>query len=200
MGINWDEDAQKLVGDVNTERVAPLVSAYTPVPGGCRRRNYSNSCSSCCCCSSENACIRVKGKVAPWQQRITIKSLTKSVKPQSLSFACYWRRSEREGLLDTPDRVARACVELFGGMQEDPAAHLRKQFHEEGNKEMVIVRDIPFSSTCEHHILPFVGKAYLLYPAEWPHYRPFKIARCVSGYSRRLQVQGALQARLLTLW
>ena len=70
---------------------------------------------------------------------------------------------EREGLLDTPDRVARACVELFGGMQEDPAAHLRKQFHEEGNKEMVIVRDIPFSSTCEHHILPFVGKAHVCY-------------------------------------
>ena len=69
----------------------------------------------------------------------------------------------REGLLETPDRVARACAELFSGMQEDPAAHLRKQFFEEGNHEMVIVRDIPFSSTCEHHILPFVGKAHVCY-------------------------------------
>lgn len=104
---------------------------------------------------------------------------------------------EREGLLDTPDRVARACVELFGGMQENPAAHLRKQFHEEGNKEMVIVRDIPFSSTCEHHILPFVGKAHVCYIPQYGRITGLsKIARCVSGYSRRLQVQERLTGQI----
>ncbi|HIY50959.1 MAG TPA: GTP cyclohydrolase I, partial [Candidatus Olsenella avicola] len=66
---------------------------------------------------------------------------------------------DREGLLGTPDRVARACEEILGGTQEDPGAHLRKQFHEPGNQEMVIVKDIPFSSLCEHHILPFTGRA-----------------------------------------
>ena len=76
---------------------------------------------------------------------------------------------DREGLQGTPDRVARACEEIFGGMQEDPGAHLRKQFHEPGNEEMVIVRDIPFSSMCEHHLLPFVGKAHVCYiPRDGP--------------------------------
>ncbi len=99
----------------------------------------------------------------------------------------------REGLLETPDRVARACAELFSGMQEDPAAHLRKQFFEEGNHEMVIVRDIPFSSTCEHHILPFVGKAHVCYIPKGGRITGLsKIARCVMGYSRRLQVQERL--------
>lgn len=70
---------------------------------------------------------------------------------------------DREGLQGTPDRVARACEEIFGGMQEDPGIYLRKQFHEPGNEEMVIVRDIPFSSMCEHHLLPFVGKAHVCY-------------------------------------
>ncbi len=67
----------------------------------------------------------------------------------------------REGLLETPGRVARACEEIFGGMQEDPSLHLLKQFNEPGNDNMVIVRDIPFNSTCEHHLLPFTGKAHI---------------------------------------
>lgn len=61
---------------------------------------------------------------------------------------------DREGLLGTPDRVARAYEELLSGMEEDPAHHLLKQFHEQDNQEMVLVRDIPFSSMCEHHMLP----------------------------------------------
>ena len=100
---------------------------------------------------------------------------------------------DREGLLDTPDRVARACEELFGGLHEDPGAVLRKQFHEGQNEEMVIVHDIPFHSMCEHHLLPFVGKAHVAYiPRKGRITGLSKIARCVSGYAARPQVQERL--------
>jgi len=104
---------------------------------------------------------------------------------------------DREGLEGTPDRVARACEEIFGGMQEDPGAHLRKQFHEPGNEEMVIVKDIPFSSMCEHHLLPFVGKAHVCYiPRDGRITGLSKIARCVSGYARRPQLQERLTSQI----
>lgn len=104
---------------------------------------------------------------------------------------------DREGLLDTPDRVARACEEIFGGMQEDPSAHLLKQFHEPGNENMVIVRDIPFSSMCEHHLLPFTGKAHVCYlPRDGRITGLSKVARCVSGYARRPQLQERLTQQI----
>ena len=104
---------------------------------------------------------------------------------------------DREGLQGTPDRVARACEEIFGGMQEDPGAHLRKQFHEPGNEEMVIVRDIPFSSMCEHHLLPFVGKAHVCYIPRDGHVTGLsKISRCVNGYAKRPQLQERLTAQI----
>ena len=100
---------------------------------------------------------------------------------------------DREGLLGTPDRVARACEEIFGGMQEDPSLHLLKQFHEPGNENMVIVRDIPFNSMCEHHLLPFTGRAHICYlPSEGKLTGLSKLARCVSGYARRPQLQERL--------
>ena len=104
---------------------------------------------------------------------------------------------DREGLLDTPSRVARACREVFSGMWEDPSAHLLKQFHEDGHEEMVIVRDIPFNSMCEHHMLPFVGKAHVAYiPKEGRITGLSKIARCVEGYAHRLQVQERLTSQI----
>ncbi len=104
---------------------------------------------------------------------------------------------DREGLQGTPDRVARACEEIFGGMYEDPGAHLRKQFHEPGNEEMVIVRDIPFSSMCEHHLLPFVGKAHVCYIPRDGHVTGLsKISRCVNGYAHRPQLQERLTAQI----
>ena len=100
---------------------------------------------------------------------------------------------DREGLLGTPDRVARACEEIFGGMQEDPSAHLLRQFSEPGNENMVIVKDIPFSSMCEHHLLPFTGKAHVCYlPRDGRITGLSKIARCVTGYAHRPQVQERL--------
>lgn len=104
---------------------------------------------------------------------------------------------DRPGLLETPDRVARAAQEVLGGYDEDPSLHLRKQFHENDNEEMVIVRDIPFSSLCEHHILPFTGKAHVAYiPHEGRITGLSKIARCVNGYARRLQLQERLTAQI----
>ena len=100
---------------------------------------------------------------------------------------------DREGLLETPDRVARACEEIFGGMQEDPGVHLLKQFNEPGNEDMVIVKDIPFSSMCEHHLLPFTGLAHVCYlPNDGKITGLSKIARCVSGFARRPQLQERL--------
>ncbi|MBR2684212.1 MAG: GTP cyclohydrolase I FolE [Atopobiaceae bacterium] len=104
---------------------------------------------------------------------------------------------DREGLLGTPDRVARACEEIFGGMQEDPSVHLLRQFHEPGNENMVIVRDIPFNSMCEHHLLPFTGKAHICYlPRDGRITGLSKLARCVSGYARRPQFQERLTQQI----
>lgn len=104
---------------------------------------------------------------------------------------------DREGLQGTPDRVARACEEIFGGLGEDPGVHLRKQFHEPGNEEMVVVRDIPFSSMCEHHLLPFVGRAHVCYIPRDGHVTGLsKIARCVNGYAKRAQLQERLTAQV----
>ena len=100
---------------------------------------------------------------------------------------------DREGLIDTPDRVARACEEIFGGMQEDPGEHLMKQFNEPGNEDMVIVKDIPFASMCEHHLLPFTGRAHICYlPKDGRITGLSKLARCVSGFARRPQLQERL--------
>ena len=104
---------------------------------------------------------------------------------------------DREGLLGTPDRVARACEEIFGGLQEDPSVHLLRQFDEPGNENMVIVKDIPFSSMCEHHLLPFTGKAHICYlPKDGRITGLSKLARCVVGYAHRPQVQERLTQQI----
>ena len=104
---------------------------------------------------------------------------------------------DREGLLETPSRVARACTEIFAGMQEDPSSHLTKQFHEADHEEMVIVRDIPFTSMCEHHSLPFTGRAHVAYiPRKGRITGLSKLARCVEGYARRPQVQERMTSQI----
>ena len=104
---------------------------------------------------------------------------------------------DRPGLADTPDRVARAAAEIFGGYDEDPADHLKRQFDEGDNEEMVIVRDIPVSSMCEHHILPFTGKAHVAYiPRAGRITGLSKIARCVSGFAHRMQLQERLTSQI----
>ena len=103
----------------------------------------------------------------------------------------------REGLLETPARVARAYGELLAGYGEDPGAHLERQF-EVNHDEMVVVSDIPFSSLCEHHLLPFIGKAHLAYipGASGRVCGLSKLARVVDGYAKRLQVQERLTVQI----
>ena len=104
---------------------------------------------------------------------------------------------EREGLLDTPDRVARAWREYARGYEEDPARHLSRTFDEVGGyDEIVLLRDIPFQSHCEHHLAPIIGKASIAYlPAERV-VGISKLARVLHGFARRLQVQERLTAQV----
>lgn len=98
----------------------------------------------------------------------------------------------RSGLLETPRRVANMYEEMFSGLTEDPKQHL-KFFDEKSNDEMVIVRDIPFASMCEHHLLPFVGKAHIAYiPNENKIIGLSKIARIVDNFAKKPQVQERL--------
>jgi GTP cyclohydrolase I len=97
---------------------------------------------------------------------------------------------ERDGLVATPRRVAAMYEELFSGLHDDPARHLEVTFSAE-HDEMVMVRDIPFASLCEHHLVPFLGRAHVAYiPAEDGRITGLsKLARLVDGFARRLQVQ-----------
>ncbi len=95
---------------------------------------------------------------------------------------------DREGLRDTPRRVARMYAELFSGLHEDPRVHLQRFFTEKYD-EIVLVRDISFESICEHHLMPFVGKAHIGYLPNGRVIGLSKLARVVEGVARRPQVQ-----------
>ncbi|MET0363731.1 MAG: GTP cyclohydrolase I FolE [Sphingobium sp.] len=104
---------------------------------------------------------------------------------------------QREGLLDTPKRVARAWREYCEGYQEDPAYHLSRIFHEVGGyDEIVLLKDIPFQSHCEHHMAPITGVAHIAYlPGDYV-VGISKLARVLHAYARRLQVQERLTAEV----
>lgn len=102
---------------------------------------------------------------------------------------------DREGLIDTPDRIARMYEEIYGGMEEDAAFHLQKTFSAE-YREMVLEKDITFYSTCEHHLLPFYGKAHIAYLPDGKVAGLSKLARVVEVYARRLQIQEQLTGQI----
>ena len=104
---------------------------------------------------------------------------------------------EREGLLDTPKRVARAWREYCQGYDEDPGAHLSRTFEEVGGyNEVVLLKDIPFQSHCEHHMAPITGTASIAYLPNDRVVGISKLARVLHGYARRLQVQERLTAEV----
>ena len=101
----------------------------------------------------------------------------------------------REGLLDTPDRIARMCEQIYGGLYEDAGVHLQKQF-EAVNNNMVLEKDITFYSVCEHHLLPFYGKAHVAYIPNGKVAGLSKLARTVEVFARRPQIQENMTAQI----
>jgi GTP cyclohydrolase IA len=104
---------------------------------------------------------------------------------------------DREGLVDTPKRVARAWKEYCQGYEEDPALHLSRTFEEVGGyDELVLLKDIPFQSHCEHHMAPIIGTASIAYMPQNRVVGISKLARVLNGFARRLQVQERLTAQV----
>ena len=101
----------------------------------------------------------------------------------------------REGLVETPDRIARMYEEIYGVMEEDASEHLKKRFHVD-NDAMVLEKDITFYSTCEHHLLPFYGKAHIAYIPNGEVVGLSKLARTVEVFARRLQLQEQLTGQI----
>lgn len=105
----------------------------------------------------------------------------------------------REGLAETPARVARSYRELFAGYESDPRAYLEKTFEEVGGyNQLVVLKDIRFVSFCEHHMLPVVGKAHVAYLPTDRVVGISKLARVVRGYARRLQIQEKMTSEIAT--
>lgn len=97
---------------------------------------------------------------------------------------------DREGLIGTPDRVARMYEEIFSGISKDPKDHLKILFSSEDHEELVLVKDIPFYSVCEHHLVPFFGKAHIAYlPKEGRLTGLSKLARVIEDLAKRPQLQ-----------
>jgi len=101
----------------------------------------------------------------------------------------------REGLRETPDRIARMYAEIFSGMDEKPSEHLSKTFSVSGS-DMVVEKDITFYSTCEHHLMPFYGKAHVAYIPDGKVVGLSKLARCVEVFAKRPQIQEKMTAQI----
>lgn len=101
----------------------------------------------------------------------------------------------REGLVETPDRIARMCHEVFGGLEADAGEHLSKTFSVDRD-ELVVEKDIPFQSVCEHHLLPFFGKAHIAYVPRGRVVGLSKLARTVEVFARRPQIQEQLTGQI----
>lgn len=102
---------------------------------------------------------------------------------------------DREGLVETPDRIARMCHEVFGGLEESAQPHLAKTFSVDRD-EMVVEKDITFHSVCEHHLLPFFGKAHIAYIPNGKVVGISKLARTVEVFARRPQIQEQLTSQI----
>jgi GTP cyclohydrolase I len=102
---------------------------------------------------------------------------------------------QREGLKSTPQRVARMYAELLEGMRTDPSEHIKSIFHEKYD-EIVLLRNIPFKSVCEHHLMPFTGRAHVAYLPDGKVLGVSKLARIVDAFAHRLQLQERLTAQI----
>jgi GTP cyclohydrolase I len=134
---------------------------------------------------------------------LTLKPLTRPTRDEAeaaVRTLIAWAGDDpaREGLLDTPRRVTKAYREFFAGYEEDPKTILSKTFKEVGGyDDIVMVKDIPFSSHCEHHMVPFFGKAHIAYLPHDGVVGISKLARLVEVFSKRLQVQEVMTAQII---
>lgn len=143
--------------------------------------------------------LSVERALSPSADKFLIKQPTQDEAEDAVRTLLLWAGDDpsREGLLETPRRVAKAYREFYRGYGEDADATLDRVFEEvEGYQDMVLVRDIPFYSHCEHHMVPFVGKAHIgYYPAQGV-VGLSKLARVVDIYARRLQTQETMTAQI----
>ena len=128
-----------------------------------------------------------------------IKRPTRAEAEEAIRTMLLWAGDDprREGLKDTPARVARAFEDWFSGYKEDPEEYMRRTFEEvEGYDNMIVLRDIRFESHCEHHLAPIIGKAHVGYLPNNKVVGISKLARVVEAYARRLQVQEKMNAQI----
>ena len=144
--------------------------------------------------------LSVEGAVGPSADKFLVRKPTQEEAEAAVRTLLLWAGDDpsREGLADTPRRVAKAYKEFYKGYAEDPHHILDRVFEEvEGYRDMVLVRDIPFYSHCEHHMVPFVGKAHVAYFPRDGVVGLSKIARLVDMYARRFQTQEAMTAQIV---
>jgi len=140
--------------------------------------------------SKNKALVRAKRPAVA--RKVDIERIEKAVKEILLAVG---EDVEREGLKGTPARVANMYAELLAGMHEDPKQHLRSVFTEDYD-EIVLLRDIPFYSICEHHLMPFIGSAHVAYLPSGGILGVSKLARIVDCFARRLQTQERLTGQI----
>lgn len=143
--------------------------------------------------------LSVERALSPSADKFPVRKPTQDEAEDAVRTLIRWAGDDpaREGLVETPSRVARAYRELYEGYGEDPKDILDRVFEEvEGYQDMVLVRDIPFFSHCEHHMVPFVGKAHIGYYPSRGVVGLSKLARVVDVYARRLQTQEAMTAQI----
>jgi GTP cyclohydrolase I len=128
----------------------------------------------------------------PSEYRVDVSSIERAVREILIAIG---EDPGREGLRGPPGRIARTYESLFAGLGEDPAYHLKTGFQED-HREMVLIRDIPFTSTCEHHLLPMIGKVHVGYIPDGKVVGLSKLVRLVEGYSRRPQLQERFTAQV----
>jgi GTP cyclohydrolase I len=131
----------------------------------------------------------------PLNDRVDVERIAAAVREILLAIG---EDPDRQGLERTPQRIAAMYRELFAGLREDPARHFRALFEEQYD-EMVVLRDIPFHSMCEHHLLPFMGKAHVAYIPRGKLVGISKLARVVDAFARRPQVQERLTNQIADL-
>lgn len=143
--------------------------------------------------------VKITGQIPPRAGRTGDGRPTAAEAEDAVRTLIRWAGDDihREGLLDTPARVARSYVELFAGYETDPRAYLERTFEEVGGyDQLVVLKDIRFVSFCEHHMLPVVGKAHVGYLPNGRVVGISKLARVVNGFGRRLQIQEKLTAQI----